>query len=66
MKGPKHLKQMKDQKENNMFKITGSVKKIEVVTPKQAEDFTKEAEAKEEVEVKEEAPKAKKGKKQSK
>lgn len=49
-----------------MFKITGSVKKIEVVTPKQAEEFTKEAEAKEEVEVKEEAPKAKKGKKQSK
>lgn len=45
-----------------MFKITGSVKKIEVVTPKQAEEFTKEAEVKE---VKE-APKAKKGKKQSK
>lgn len=46
-----------------MFKITGSVKKIEVVTPKQAEEFTKEAEVKEEVK---EAPKAKKGKKQSK
>jgi hypothetical protein len=42
-----------------MFKITGSVKKIEVVTPKQAEEFNKEAEVKE-------APKAKKGKKQAK
>jgi hypothetical protein len=46
-----------------MFKITGSVKKIEVVTPKQAEEFNKEAEVKEEVK---EAPKAKKGKKQAK
>lgn len=46
-----------------MFKITGSVKKIEVVTPKQAEDFTKEAEVKEEVK---EVTKAKKGKKQDK
>ena len=50
-----------------MFKITGSVKKIEVVTPKQAEEFTKEAEVKEEIkeEVKE-VTKAKKGKKQDK
>jgi len=59
VKDQKPLIRTQDQKENNMFKITGSVKKIEVVTPKQAEEFNKEAEVKE-------APKAKKGKKQAK
>lgn len=63
VKDQKPLIRTQDQKENNMFKITGSVKKIEVVTPKQAEEFNKEAEVKEEVK---EAPKAKKGKKQAK
>ena len=55
-----------------MFKITGSVKKIEVVTPKQAEEFKKEAEIKEEKvdeapkeDVKEDK-KTKKGKKSTK
>lgn len=46
-----------------MFKITGSIKKLEVVTPKQAEEFTKQAEVKEEVK---ETKKTKKSKKEDK
>lgn len=57
---------MQDQKENNMFKITGSVKKIQVVTAEKAQEIIKEAEVKEEEPKHEEVKEIKKSKKSKK
>lgn len=53
----------KNNKENNMFKITGALKKIQVITEEQAKDFGKEQEVEDK---KEEVEEDKKGKKHSK